>query len=440
MALDLREAAQSITAESVLPGLRYRLQLPAWTSDTHGLWSNARIAASYITSLAGGAPQVSFPPHLDPVDGEVRETVVICWNEGPETGPRILQIGHYDVVPNPEGPFGLSTFHSMQHDRRYLVGRGTIDNAGNDLIIGGSLGMLRKLTGTVGNVTVVLSPDEELASPTGRHAVLEQASSAQLILGYEGAGPDGEWVDERLGIANVVVTFSGSATHSNNPAPNAAAAAARFATAIDDAIARRPIDHNERGLPSYLYKLGGLQTNTFVANSSPDTAKVAFTVRSRDAAPGEIEGLVNRVANAVVAYESGHYGKDSPPVTFDFSVRSFPAWQASPHNRASGVTGWAHRMLGSHRARPVSRFGGSDTALAATVSPTGYAVDGLGARSHPDARFGPHTVREAMSLDNLGQQMAVSALLIASGQGRRQLGGVRIGAGMNLSDVPAVAR
>jgi acetylornithine deacetylase/succinyl-diaminopimelate desuccinylase-like protein len=429
---NFRDLVGAVTPESVLPGLRYRLERVAHSGDADGLRFNASRAASYIAHLAGGLPQVTTHFEYDESDCVTRPTVVMNWNEGASDDPRVLQIGHIDVVPFDDGPFGLSEFHSGVSDRRYLVGRGTIDNAGNDLVIGGSLGMLRKATGSVGNVTVVLSGDEELASPTSRQFIISAAREAEVVLGYEGAGPNGEWVDARLGAAACSVMFRGASTHSVYPSPNTASTAANFVERLERKVLEMQGKPDQRGLPQTLLKVGAIRSSSHVTNMSPSTTEVIFSLRQRELNLRSVDSLVREIAAASVLDQNSRYAQGTPVVA-DAHIRATPSWSVSESNRASGVAHWAHSRVGNHQARAVGRFGGSDTAFAVPASKTALAVDGLGARSHPDKGFGPHTAQEAMCLADLGQQMFVSALLIASGQGRRSVADVRIPPTMSLA-------
>jgi acetylornithine deacetylase/succinyl-diaminopimelate desuccinylase-like protein len=401
-----------------------RLSNPAHSNDEAGLRRMAQTATLFIHRIARGFPEVVVSRATDLQSRVTRPTVVMRWNDEPRSKKRVLLISHFDVVPFDDGPVGLREIR--RDGMNFLRGRGTIDNGGNDLVLAGALRQLRQLTGSIGNVTVVLSGDEELTSPTSRWTIRNEATHADLVLGFEGAGPNHEWVHARLGASDCRVTFFGSSTHSVQPSPNSADVASRFTTRMRDVITERTGAVDEHGLPAFFSKTGGLGSSSMAANMSPESTVVAFTVRAREASPAELRALVENVVKEAVDDENRRYPGSTTPVSAKLQMRQTPHMPFSKNNAASPAAAWAHQELGLTSARGVGRVGGADIAFATQTSRTGYGVCGLGALSDPDPRNGPHTTTEAMRTDQLGHRMAVAALLIAAGQGRSRFDDIEI--------------
>ncbi|MGH9066193.1 MAG: M20/M25/M40 family metallo-hydrolase, partial [Acidimicrobiales bacterium] len=115
------------------------------------------------------------------------------WRLGP-TPPagRVLLVGHLDTV----WPLGSLSTHPFTVEDGRATGPGCFDMKAGIVQLFHALGALADLADleTTGGVTVLLTSDEELGSPTSRSLVEESAREAAAALVCEpasGAGPGG---------------------------------------------------------------------------------------------------------------------------------------------------------------------------------------------------------------------------------------------------------
>src|SRR5690606_32333741 len=73
--------------------------------------------------------------------------------------------------------------------------------------------ILRQKVATNHPVTLLLTPDEEVGSPTSRALIEAEAKDAVAVLIPEPAGPGGASVTAREGVGRFVVRITGRASH-----------------------------------------------------------------------------------------------------------------------------------------------------------------------------------------------------------------------------------
>src|SRR3954470_1473296 len=122
------------------------------------------------------------------------------------SGKPILISGHLDTV------WGLGTLERMpfQVEGDQARGPGIYDmKAGSFLAFNAVRGILRHGTKTNRPITLLLTPDEEVGSPTTRALIEQEGAKAECVLIPEPAGPGGRCVTARKGVGRFVVVITG---------------------------------------------------------------------------------------------------------------------------------------------------------------------------------------------------------------------------------------
>jgi glutamate carboxypeptidase len=161
-------------------------------------------------------------------------------------GPaRVLLCGHLDTV----FPRGTAARRPFTVDGDHATGPGVSDDKGGLLAGVVALEVLDRVAAdrddvpALGEVTVLLTPDEEVGSPSVRDLLGEVARSHDVGLCLECAREDGRAVVGRKGIADAVVEVHGREAHAGiepERGVSAAVEAAHVAVGLDAMNARWP--------------------------------------------------------------------------------------------------------------------------------------------------------------------------------------------------------
>lgn len=142
--------------------------------------------------------------------------------------PNVLISGHLDTVFEPS-----ANFTSIKENNSYLAGPGVNDMKGALVI---ALRAVRELSlhGVLHNVSIILSPDEEVGSVAHLPTMKRIAKEYDYGLVLEGVGDNWELCNSRKGIARLGIVTKGRAGHSGHWAqryPNAIDALVPLVTA-----------------------------------------------------------------------------------------------------------------------------------------------------------------------------------------------------------------
>ena len=126
------------------------------------------------------------------------------WRLG--SGPRrVLVLGHLDTV----WPLGSLASHPFAVDARALRGPGCLDMKAGLVMAFHALAAVPDLDG----VSLLITGDEELGSPTSRRLIEDEARQCQAALVLEAAADDGALKLERKGVSLYEVAVTGRAAH-----------------------------------------------------------------------------------------------------------------------------------------------------------------------------------------------------------------------------------
>ncbi|MBV8913992.1 MAG: M20 family metallopeptidase [Acetobacteraceae bacterium] len=147
----------------------------------------------------------------------------------PGMGKPILVSAHLDTV------WSLGTLDKMPFrvDGEKAHGPGIYDmKAGSFLAFDAVRSILRHRTPTNRPITLLLTPDEEVGSPTSRSLIETEGAEAAYVLIPEPAGPRGVCVTARKGVGRFVVEITGKGSHAGGSFEEGASAVVELARQI----------------------------------------------------------------------------------------------------------------------------------------------------------------------------------------------------------------
>jgi len=151
---------------------------------------------------------------------------------GPDTGKRIVIAGHLDTV------WGHGTLKTMPYklDGERAHGPGIYDmKAGSFMAWHAVVSMLRQKVEPRLGITLLLTPDEEVGSPTSRAPIEAAAKEAAFVLIPEpAAGAEGAAVTARKGVGRYVVKIEGISAHAGGNFSDGASAVVELARQVQD--------------------------------------------------------------------------------------------------------------------------------------------------------------------------------------------------------------
>ena len=344
------------------------------SSDAAALARSAESVARLGERLLGRAPDsfvIGGIPHLR-------------WHWPSGTGRRVLLLTHHDTV----WPVGSLAAHPCGTDGGVLRGPGCFDMKTG---IAMALHAVAGLADPAG-VTLLVTGDEEVGSPTSRELIEREARACSAVLVLEGAAAGGRLKWARKGVSRYDLVVHGRAAHAGLEPESGVNATVE--------LARQVLAVEMLGDPG----LGTTVTPTLAeAGTSANTvpARGRFAVDVRAATPDEqqrvdlaMKALAPALPGASVEVRGG---PNRPPMTTGSTRGLF--------ERARILA--AELGLGDIEAASVG--GGSDGNFTAGLGiPT---LDGLGA-----VGGGAHSEQEHVLLDHVPPRTALLAALIRDQQ------------------------
>jgi len=144
-------------------------------------------------------------------------------------GKPILVAGHLDTV----WPTGTLAQMPYKVNGEKAHGPGILDmKAGSFIAFHAVREILRQRVPTRRPVTLLLTPDEEVGSPTSRALIEQEGAQAAYVLIAEPAGPGGAAVTARKGVGRFVMQVRGIGAHSGGAFEHGASAVVELAHQI----------------------------------------------------------------------------------------------------------------------------------------------------------------------------------------------------------------
>jgi glutamate carboxypeptidase len=178
----------------LLPDVREMVECESPSSDLIAVARSADVVARV------GERRLAVPPERILVDGRTH----LRWHLG--DGPtRVLLLGHHDTV----WPIGSLETHPCTVEGGVLRGPGCFDmKAGLAMMFHAVAGLADPA-----GVTILVTGDEELGSPSSRGLIEDEARSAEAALVLEASADEGALKIERKGVSLYDVRVLGRAAH-----------------------------------------------------------------------------------------------------------------------------------------------------------------------------------------------------------------------------------
>jgi glutamate carboxypeptidase len=323
-----------------------------------------------------GTARLGTPPERIVLDGRTH----LRWRLG--DGPaRVLVLGHHDTV----WPLGSLTTHPWSHVDGVVRGPGCFDMKAGLVLAFTALGELADRDG----VTVLVTGDEELGSPSSRALIEDEARGCVAALVLEASADGGALKTARKGVSLYEVAVTGRAAHAGLEPERGVNAGVELAHQV---LAIAGLGDPARGTTvTPTLSAAGTASNTV-----PARATVAVDVRVPDEAEQDRVDAAMRALRPVLpgAQVTVTGGPNRPPLAPDASAALF--------DRAAALA----RDLGLPPLEGAAVGGASDGNFTAGVGvPT---LDGLGALGG-----GAHADDEHVLVDALPGRAALLAALLA---------------------------
>ncbi|MBY0337186.1 MAG: M20/M25/M40 family metallo-hydrolase [Acetobacteraceae bacterium] len=208
--LSAREPALELPfdADAMLAGLRRWVECESPTHDAAAVNRMMALAARDLAIM--GATVETIPGRMAPGIGMLGDCVRARFpHESREPG--ILILAHLDTV-HPVGTLATGLPFRREGDKAY--GPGIQDMKGGTYLAVEAIGqLLRAGIPTSRPVTVLLTPDEEVGTPSTRDIIEAEAARHAVVLVPEPARPDGGVVTGRYAIARFNLRTTGRPSH-----------------------------------------------------------------------------------------------------------------------------------------------------------------------------------------------------------------------------------
>ena len=298
----------------------------------------------------------------------------------------ITFMGHMDTV-HPVGAFGPEV---VREEDGKLYGPGVVDCKGG---LACALLTMEALTAcgyAQRPLKLIMTPDEEISSPTSREFIAQQNAGAMALFNCE-TGTDGKMTTARKGICKVRVEVTGKAAHAGN-------------NYFDGVSAIRECCYKIPAIEQ-LSREGGTTFNCGVISGGTVSNAVAescwFEVDIRALTAGEMEEAAQKVcAIAEKCTLPGAVGKAT------VSPRNRPPFEPNEG------TDWlfdricaAARHYGLEELEPQCAGGGSDVVFAAMQGVPAVCSTGICGR-------GTHSTREVAYIDSLARRAKIMGATI----------------------------
>jgi glutamate carboxypeptidase len=300
-------------------------------------------------------------------------------------GKPVLVAGHLDTV------WSTGTLDRMPYkvSGEKAHGPGIHDmKAGSFIAFHAVRSILQQRVGTPRPITLLLTPDEEVGSPTSRDVIEREAAQSAYVLIPEPAGPGGAAVTARKGVGRFVMKVRGIGAHSGGAFEHGASAVVELAQQIQRIHAMVDLD---AGITLNVAPIwGGTRPNVIAPEAGCE-----IDLRVPTAADGE------RMAARLLALE---------PLTANCKVAVTGEMNRPPFAEDAGITALYEKAravaagLGLDMPRQ-HRGGGSDGNFTAAMGvPT---LDGLGCLGS-----GAHARHEHILWRHLAPRAALMAGLL----------------------------
>jgi glutamate carboxypeptidase len=344
--------------------LRHLVELESPTGDRERIGHIGMFLSAELKALGGRVSRV-------------QEHVVAEFGEGRP----LLVAAHMDTV----WPAGTLSRMPFRVDGDLAYGPGALDMKAGIVM---TLEALRRALPLERPVTVLITSDEEVGSPTGRPVVERLAAAAEAVLVVEPPVRDGTITTARSGLARYQLRVDGVAAHAGHLPHGGVSAVEELA---HQTLALHRLADADRGIRVNVGQIGGgTGDNVVAAEAWARIDARAWTSAEQRELEDAIRGLQPKNPDATLTVTGG---VTRPPM-----VRSDAS--AALAERATGIAAAMGIPIDQNASG-----GGSDGNFAAAVGAP--VLDGLG-----PIGAGAHAADERVSLHSLDQRSGLLAELL----------------------------
>lgn len=225
--------------------------------------------------------------------------------------PQLMLLGHHDTV----WPIGTLARLPATVTDGALRGPGGLDMKLGVVQAIHALALVRELHGVdaLDGVTLLITGDEEIGSPTSRSLIEECAAGAVLVL--EAGGDNGELKTARKGVSLYRIQVSGRAAHAGLEPEKGINAAVELAHLVITIAAMSAPDLGTTVTPTVLS--AGTTTNTVPAEACVDIDVRATSAAEQHRVDSNIRSLCTRHPDAAITVSGG---VNRPPLESSMSA------------------------------------------------------------------------------------------------------------------------
>ena len=346
--------------------LRRLVELESPTGDAERIGHIGRFVAAEAAALGG---RVEMRGHH------------LAARFGPVAGKPLVLVAHMDTV----WPAGTLPAMPFRVEDGYAWGPGALDMKAGIVV---ALEALRRPADRPRPVTLLVTADEEVGSPTGRPVVEEIARGARAALVLEPPVKDGTITTRRSGLARYQLHIRGRAAHAGNGSRAGVSAIEELAHQV---AAVHALADPAAGIRTNVGQVGGgTGDNVVAAESWARIDARAWTADDQRRLEKSVRGLRPHLEGAVISVTGG---VTRPPMT---------QTPAGGELARTVIAIAAEQGLDlAENASP----GGSDGNFAAAVGTP--VIDGLGPTGS-----GAHALDERVSLESIEERTGLLAALL----------------------------
>lgn len=249
------------------------------------------------------------------IDGTIEKTPLgkaLLWNKHPNAAIQLLLVGHMDIAYPTESP--LSTCQIVR--KKFLQGRGAADMKGGLAILLYSLKALENspFAGKLG-WRILITPDEEIGSPSSRELLIQEAKKCHLGLIFEPAFPDGSLAGSRMGSLNYTFCAIGKSSHVGREfylGKNAISSVTRFVSAAESLT-----DQKENITVNIGYIQGGGPVNIVPGNALCKLNIRVNNINAMNLVQEKLAKIAEKENNREQIHAILHLDSERPPKLFD---------------------------------------------------------------------------------------------------------------------------
>ncbi|MFZ5631662.1 MAG: M20 family metallopeptidase [Bacillota bacterium] len=229
---------------------------------------------------------------------------IFARNKKGAAGKKILLLGHRDTVFLP----GTTSDFRFRIDGDRAYGPAVSDMKGGLVVMIYALWAIKQLGLNEPEIETLITPDEEIGSPSSRKVIEEAARNAMAVFSLEAGRPDGSVVTGRKGSGHLEIMVTGKAAHSGVAFEKGISAIEELARKI---TALHRLTDLDRGMTVNVGVIwGGTNTNTVAGMAG---AKVHFCFNSVE----DGETLLTRIKEIALKPDlEGTTGTLSGGITF----------------------------------------------------------------------------------------------------------------------------